>query len=52
MEILQEYFLRGMKRAVISRHIEGEMIKFYGVAGSNFFYWFYPVHLLILWFLR
>lgn len=41
-EILQEYFLRGMKRAVISRHIEGEMIKFYGVAGSNFFYWFYP----------
>lgn len=41
-EILQEFFLRGIKRAVINRHLEGDLIKFYGVAGSNFFYWFYP----------
>lgn len=41
-EILQEYFLRGMKRAVISRHLEGELVKFYGVAGTGFFYCFHP----------
>ena len=38
-EILQEYFLRGIKRAVINRHIDGEQIKFYGIAGTSFFYW-------------
>lgn len=41
-EVLQEYFLRGIKRAVISRHLEGDLIKFYGIAGTSFFYWFYP----------
>lgn len=40
-EILQEYFLRGIKRAVISRHIEGELIKFYGIADGSFFHWFF-----------
>ncbi|MDE5554812.1 MAG: hypothetical protein K2J10_06480, partial [Muribaculaceae bacterium] len=38
-EILQEYFLRGIKRAVINRHIDGELIKFYGITGTSFFYW-------------
>lgn len=41
-EVLQEYFLRGIKRAVINRHLEGDLIKFYGVQDSPFFYWFYP----------
>ncbi|MBD5243998.1 MAG: hypothetical protein HDS57_00830 [Barnesiella sp.] len=41
-EVLQEYFLRGIKRAVINRHLEGDLIKFYGIAGTQFFYWFYP----------
>ncbi|MEF9923349.1 MAG: hypothetical protein RSA66_01245 [Muribaculaceae bacterium] len=41
-EVLQEYFYRGIKRAVINRHLEGDLIKFYGVQGSSFFYWFYP----------
>lgn len=41
-EVLQEYFLRGIRRAVINRHLEGDLIKFYGVAGTDFFYWFYP----------
>lgn len=41
-EILQEYFLRGIKRAVISKHIHGELIKFYGVQGSPFFFWLHP----------
>ena len=42
-EVLQEYFLRGIKRAVINRHLEGDLIKFYGVRDSSFFFWFYPV---------
>lgn len=41
-EILQEFFLRGIKRAVINRNLAGEHVKFYGVAGTNFFHWFYP----------
>lgn len=41
-EVLQEYFLRGIKRAVITRHLEGEVLKFYGVVDTPFFYWFYP----------
>lgn len=41
-EVLQEYFLRGIKRAVINRHLEGDLIKFYGVRNSPYFFWFYP----------
>ena len=41
-DVLQEYFLRGIKRAVINRHLVGDLIKFYGVQGTPFFFWFYP----------
>lgn len=41
-EVLQEFFLRGIKRAVINRHLEGDLVKFYGISGTDFFYWFYP----------
>lgn len=41
-EVLQEYFLRGIRRAVINKHLVGDLIKFYGVSGTGFFYWFYP----------
>ncbi len=41
-EILQEYFLRGINRAVINIHLEGDLVKFYGVHGTPFFFWFYP----------
>lgn len=41
-ELLQEFFLRGIKKAVINRHLDGELVKFYGVAGTSFFYTFYP----------
>lgn len=41
-EVLHEYFYRGIKRAVINRHLVGDLIKFYGVSGQDFFYWFYP----------
>ena len=40
--MLAEYALRGIDRVVINEHLEGDLIKFYGVAGSSFFYWFYP----------
>ncbi len=40
-EILQEFFLRGIKKAVISRHVSGVQVKYYGVAGTPFFHWFY-----------
>lgn len=41
-EVLKEYFYRGIRRAVINKHLEGDLIKFYGIAGSTFFFWFYP----------
>lgn len=41
-EVLHEYFYRGIQRAVINRHLVGDLIKFYGVSGQPFFYWFYP----------
>lgn len=41
-DMLQEYCLRGIGRAVINRHLEGDLVKFYGISGQPFFYWFYP----------
>lgn len=41
-DVLHEYFYRGIKRAVINRHLVGDLIKFYGISGQPFFYWFYP----------
>jgi len=40
--ILKEYAIRGIPNAVINQHLVGDLIKFYGVAGTDFFYWFYP----------
>ena len=41
-DVIAEYALRGIERVVINEHLKGDLIKFYGVAGSDFFYWFYP----------
>lgn len=41
-EILAEFELRHIDRVVINEHLKGDLIKFYGVAGTSFFYWFYP----------
>lgn len=41
-EVVHEFFYRGIKRAVINRHLQGDLIKFYGVVGQPFFFWFYP----------
>lgn len=40
--LLSEYALRGISRVVVNEHLEGDLIKFYGVNGTDFFYWFYP----------
>lgn len=42
-EMLHEYFYRGIKRAVINRHLPGDLIKFYGIVGNDYFYHFYPM---------
>lgn len=41
-EIMAEYALRGIQNVVINEHLDGDLIKFYGVAGTSFFHWFYP----------
>lgn len=43
--ILQEFSLRDIPNAVINEHLIGDLVKFYGVAGTDFFYWFYPFDL-------
>lgn len=40
--ILHEYALRGIPSAVINEHLVGDLVKFYGVEGTDFFHWFYP----------
>lgn len=42
-ELLQEFCYRGIKRAVINKHLDGDLIKFYGIKGDPYFYWFYPL---------
>ncbi len=41
-EVLQEYFYRGITRAVINVHLVGDLVKFYGLRNSPYFFWFYP----------
>ncbi|NBB21442.1 hypothetical protein GVN20_18900 [Runella sp. CRIBMP] len=41
-EILREYALRDIPDAVISEHLMGDLVKFYAVRNTDFFYWFYP----------
>ncbi|MDE6344246.1 MAG: hypothetical protein K2L69_05860, partial [Muribaculaceae bacterium] len=42
-EVLHEYFLRGIRRAVINEHVVGDLIRFYGVRGMSFFHCFLPM---------
>ena len=41
-EMLQEYALREIPDAVISEHLRGDLVKFYAVRNTDFFFWFYP----------
>ena len=38
---LADFSRRGINRAALQAHRAGDEIKFYGVAGGAFFYWFY-----------
>lgn len=42
-ELLHEFYYRGIRQAVINRHLEGDLVKFYGIADGSFFYSFYPL---------
>lgn len=44
-DILKEFALRDIPNAVINEHLIGDLVKFYGVADTDFFYWFYPFDL-------
>ncbi len=39
---LSAFKSRNISSVVINEHLEGDLVKFYGVTGSSFFHWFYP----------
>lgn len=39
---LESFQDRGITDVVLSEHLKGDLVKFYGVGGSPFFYWYYP----------
>lgn len=41
-EILHEFFFRRISRAVVSKDIEGDKIRFYGIASTGWFHCFMP----------
>ncbi len=40
--IWKDFAARGISRAVASKHASGDLVKFYGVAGTDFFYTCFP----------
>jgi NDP-sugar pyrophosphorylase family protein len=40
--IIREYALQNIPVVVINEHIKGDLVKFYGVKSTGFFYWIYP----------
>ena len=40
-DALGEFNARGIATAAVQTHCAGDEIKFYGIAGGDFFYWFY-----------
>ena len=41
-EVLADFWARKVLSVVINEHLRGDLVKFYGVEGTDFFYWFYP----------
>ncbi len=41
-KVMDDFKARGISVAVVNEHLQGDLIKFYGVRGTDFFYWFYP----------
>jgi len=42
MEILEDYNNRNISEALISEHVEGDVVKFYGLRNTDFFEYYYP----------
>lgn len=40
--VLRSFKERGVASAVLNEHLAGDLVKFYGVEGTDFFYWYYP----------
>lgn len=40
--VLEDFRKRGIRTAIVNEHVYGDLIKFYGVNGTDFFKWFYP----------
>lgn len=38
---IQEFNSRNIKDVIIQEHIDGDIVKFYAVTGTNFFHWYY-----------
>lgn len=41
-EAIERFRSRGIAQLVINRHLEGDLVKFYGVQGTPFFHCYYP----------
>jgi glutathione synthase/RimK-type ligase-like ATP-grasp enzyme len=39
--VLEEFHRRGIHDAVVQEHLTGDVVKFYAVRDSGFFYWYY-----------
>ena len=40
--VLRSFHSRGIAEAVVNKHLQGDLVKFYGVKDTDFFFWFYP----------
>lgn len=40
--LLLSFKSRGIPSVVVNEHLEGDLVKFYGVCDTDFFSWFYP----------
>ena len=40
--LLDHFWERGIQTVIVNEHLRGDVIKFYGVQGTDFFYWSYP----------
>ena len=41
-EAWERFLQRGIRSATVSEHVKGDVVKYYGVAGTPFIYWYYP----------
>ncbi|MDH6354912.1 hypothetical protein M2132_001247 [Dysgonomonas sp. PH5-45] len=43
--IIKEFAFRNIPNAVVNEHLVGDLVKFYGVADTDYFFYFYPFDL-------